>query len=397
MPRVDALITPLVLAWARERSGLTIVQAAAKADRPAEDLVAWETGQKRPTIAQARKLSKVYKRPLAIFYMPEPPKEFETLRDYRRLPEKAQRDFGPELLEVVRLAAEHQLWASEFLDEEGVPPVELVGFARIGDDPYEVADRIRKLVGVDVDEQVKCRNRYDALRLWLASTEAGGVFVFRRGGIDLGECRGFVISDAQAPFAFINSEDAYVGQLFTLAHELVHLSVSESGISNMESKGRYAFDDASAIESFCNRVAAETLVERHAFESAWQDTSPSSSIEDRISEVSRYFKVSEEVIARRLLDRGSISTSQYEDLRVTYRQRWLELKTAERARAKVRGGGPSYYRTMVTQNGLSFTQTVLGAYFGGRITGRTASGLLNVKVNNLSKLAEIAAVSTRGL
>lgn len=86
MPRVDALITPSVMRWARESAKLSVEEAASKIGRPIEDMTAWEEGTSRPTIPQARKTSEVYKRPFAVFYLPEPPKDFDTLRDFRSLP-----------------------------------------------------------------------------------------------------------------------------------------------------------------------------------------------------------------------------------------------------------------------------------------------------------------------
>lgn len=42
--RVEALVTSLVLRWARERARLSIEEAAGKLKRPVEDILAWEAG-----------------------------------------------------------------------------------------------------------------------------------------------------------------------------------------------------------------------------------------------------------------------------------------------------------------------------------------------------------------
>ena len=86
MPRVKANITPNVMAWARESCGYSLDDAASKIGRSVEEVSAWESGELQPTIPQARIASKVYKRPLAVFFLPEPPAVFSTLRDFRRLP-----------------------------------------------------------------------------------------------------------------------------------------------------------------------------------------------------------------------------------------------------------------------------------------------------------------------
>ena len=79
MPRAKANITPEVIKWARESCGYSVEEAASKIERSADEIAAWEEGDLKPTIPQARKASEVYKRPLAVFFLPEPPEDFQTL------------------------------------------------------------------------------------------------------------------------------------------------------------------------------------------------------------------------------------------------------------------------------------------------------------------------------
>ncbi len=102
MPRVKANITPRVMEWARESCGYSIEDAASKIGRSAEEISAWEIGELQPTIPQARRASEVYKRPLAVFFLPEPPADFHTLRDFRRLPSGYSREYSPHLNFLVR-------------------------------------------------------------------------------------------------------------------------------------------------------------------------------------------------------------------------------------------------------------------------------------------------------
>jgi transcriptional regulator with XRE-family HTH domain len=83
----DALIKPELLIWARQSAGFSLDAAAAKLRVSEDRLRSWEAGEARPTIAQLRTAAKTYKRPLAIFYLPEPPLDFQPLRDYRRVPD----------------------------------------------------------------------------------------------------------------------------------------------------------------------------------------------------------------------------------------------------------------------------------------------------------------------
>ncbi|MBI4744865.1 MAG: ImmA/IrrE family metallo-endopeptidase [Actinobacteria bacterium] len=387
MSKVEALITPSVIKWARVTAKISIEEASKKLKRPIEDIVAWETGTKKPSIAQARKASEVYKRPLAVFYLPEPPQDFDTLKDFRRLPRNESREYDSILTFLMRNAVAHQEWTIDFLRNEGTSELSYVGSSSIYDDPTVVAENILKVLEITPDNQCSCRTRDDALRLWILAAEKSGVFIFREGNIDLQKCRGFVLSDKLAPFIFLNSEDAKAAQLFTLVHELCHIWLDQSGISNIEEYGRYPSDEVSAIEQFCNRVASEALLHRQYFNVVWSKLDKAKSIEDRIEKTSKVFKISEETIARRLLDDNVIGNQKYQELRDYYQARWLEFKEKERKRLKLAGGGPTFYTTKAFNNGYSYTQTVIGAFNGGGLSGRDASMLLGVKVNHLAKLA----------
>jgi Zn-dependent peptidase ImmA (M78 family) len=232
--------------------------------------------------------------------------------------------------------------------------------------------------------------------LWIGRVEQAGIFVFRQGRLELEEVRGFVVSDGHSPFIFINSDDAKAAMIFTLAHELAHLWLDESGISNLEpSKGRRN-DEAVQIEQFCNKVAAEAVLKHVAFIDFWRKLDRSAALEDRIERVSREFKVSEEVVARRLRDMRSLTTARYLELRRGYQERWRQHKERETRRMKERGRGPSYYVSKIFNNGYSFTETVVTAFSSGAISGREASGLLDVKVNNLPRLATTAGIVLSG-
>ena len=82
MARLKALITPAVIKWARQRSCYSLEVASKKIRVNPEKLKEWESGKSLPTMTQARKMSQAYRRPLAVFYLPHPPKDFRTSRDF---------------------------------------------------------------------------------------------------------------------------------------------------------------------------------------------------------------------------------------------------------------------------------------------------------------------------
>lgn len=392
MSRIKAIVTASVMRWAREQAKLSLQEASDKIKRPVEDIQGWEDGSVRPSIAQARKASKVYRRPLAVFYLPEPPKDFETLRDFRTLPDTEQREYSPELALIMRTTHYRQEWMHDYLAAEGLAPLAFVGSAKLSDSPSDVAQAILKAIELTPKKQMKCKTRYDALRLWLDKIEAAGVFVFRQRQIELEEARGFVMSDDYAPFVFINSGDSQAGQLFTLAHELAHLWLGQSGVSNLEPVGRALDAETKEIERFCNKVAAEAIMEESLFNRQWRQQSSNLPLEERILKISNAFKVSEEMVARRLLEKGVIDRDRYLELRQRYQERWVEYESRARERMRSSGRGPSYYVTTLAKNGYSFTQTVVSAFISGEVSGRDASSLLDVKVNNIYRLGETAGI-----
>ena len=98
---VKALITPEVLKWARKRRiNLGINYAAKRLKIDPERLEAWENGADRPTFTQLKKIAKLYRTHISIFYLPEPPTDFQVLTDYRVLP---QRESATEEQQIYRL------------------------------------------------------------------------------------------------------------------------------------------------------------------------------------------------------------------------------------------------------------------------------------------------------
>jgi len=392
LSRIEALITSSVLRWAREKSKLSLEEASEKIKRPIEEIQAWEEGSQNPSIAQARKASEVYKRPLAVFFLPEPPLEFETLRDFRRLREGIRGEYRPELSLLIRTTLFRQRWMKDFLVSEGKQKLDFVGSISFKNNPIKVAKSIRKVLNISTEEQKKCETRKEARKLWFQKTEIAGIFIFCQRGIDLFEARGFLVSDDIAPFIFINSGDSKVAQIFSLAHELAHLWLNQSGVSNLEITGRFDDQEAQKSEIFCNKVATELVLEDREFTKEWANCGTDKALENKIQFISNIFKVSEEVVARRLFDKKIISEVKYLELREFYQDRWNEIKAKEQQRMRSSSSAPFYYVMTLSNNGYAFTQTVISAFMSGKLLGRDASSLLNVKINNFGKLGEKAGI-----
>jgi transcriptional regulator with XRE-family HTH domain len=180
MPRTpSALIDPSLLKWARSAAGMTTEEAAKRLSVRPERLMAWEKGKEPLTIAQLRAAARVYKRPLAVFYLPEPPRDFQPLRDFRRLPETEEERLSPQLQAAIRRAHSLREAALELRDMAGEPPTEAPRIDPAPRDPEAFAVLARERLGVSLATQLEWADPGRALSGWTAALEDLDVMVLQ--------------------------------------------------------------------------------------------------------------------------------------------------------------------------------------------------------------------------
>lgn len=380
-----AYITPNILKWARESARMSEEVAAAKVSVSIEKLQSWEKGDDQPTIRQAQELAKQYKRPFALFFLPDIPRDFQPLQDFRK---SGSKPLTTSSVFIIREIQQKQAWLSELHAEDGDAELPFVGRFTLKADPVRVANDILQTLKISPGQYTT----NNPIKEWISSAEVNGIFVSRtsfihsRLKLDSDELQGFAIADPYAPFIFINSDDWNAPQLFTFVHELAHIWIAATGVSNAIDIVQKDRDKLHPVELFCNEVAANALMPKELIQSIGNQK-----LQDygSVFQASKSLGVSSIAMIVRALNLNIISVPVYSKLRkqadIAYKD-FIKREEERKARQKTSSGGPDYYLLQLNRNSRLFTQTVLDAFRGGRIEPTLASSLLNVHVNKFQKL-----------
>lgn len=378
-------LQPTILRWARNRAGLSVDVLAQKMQVKPQRVLDWEENGEL-SFKQAEKLANITHTPFGYLYLPEPPQEALPINDFRTVGSEAVHHPSPDLLATLDQAQQIQSWFRDELIARGQEPLSFVGSLSQDVPIIEAANRIRQVAGFGENQQA--RTWEDALRQQIEQIENTGVLVLRNGivgnnthrPLSVDEFRGFALSDPYAPLIFINARDAKAAQMFTLAHELVHIWVGVSGISNFDK----TYADHHDVERFCNQVAAELLVPAAELQEQWSNAQ---SQNDWLQSLTRRFKVSSLVILRRLNDSALISPT-------TFQQRYQAEQDRFQAVATEQDGGGDFYRTQRSRLSRQFLQALIESTLEGRTPYRDALRLVGLsKVETFQELARDLAFS----
>ncbi len=362
-------LSPEILEWAADQSGSTLEEIARKISNKRAAVI--ERGELTP--AQAVKFSKFAGVPFGYLFLDSPPDQrTPPLADFRTLvePMPLSKDFYATFDDVEF----KQSWYRSYLQNEQVAPLSFVGrFSPGKSNAIEVAKDIRKTLGISDDEIQQQKSADDLYSLLAVKAEAIGILIFKNGivgnntrrALSVKEFRGFVISDKYAPAIFINGVDASAAWVFTLAHELAHIWLGESGISDTSPNSE------DKHERFCNAIAAEILIPSEQFLALWD--AANGDADTKIDFVRKHVKVSTYVIARRALEMGRISYDYYSHL----------YKTLSDASKNKSTSGGNFYNTFPLRNSKKFTEFVTSLAARGKISFREAGNLLNTNPNTV--------------
>lgn len=358
-----------MLTWARERAGLELAELEHRFPKLAQ----WEIGEAQPTLKQLDAFAKAVHVPVGYLFLPEPPQEALPIPDFRTMQGRGVRRPSANLLDMLYACQERQGWYREFAQTTRLPAAGFVGSAGLHNEPASVAARMARTLGFDLEARAACRTWEEALRTFIAQAESAGVLVMVSGivlsnthrTLDPEEFRGFALANPLAPLVFVNGADSKSGQMFTLAHELAHLWLGSSAVSDasaapLQGHGRE--------EVWCNAVAAELLVPLAALRPELRN---GEALDQALRRLARQFKVSTLVILRRLLDARWLDRAAFDRAWAAERARLQEI-------AGNAAGGGDFYRTTLARVGRRFTRALVESTLEGQTLYRDAFRMLGV-------------------
>ena len=361
-------VSKKIWAWAIRRSLLP--KASLLHDIP--HLASWIRGEVRPTIRQLEEFARKTRTPLGYLFLDEPPDEDLGLPDFRTKTARRPK-FSPDLIETVEDMLRRQQWMRAERIADGHEPLPFVGSAKKTLSPGIVASEIRRELQLNFDWAREYKSWENTLRAMRKAIERIGILVFFSSMVRTNtsrmlnpdEFRGFVLIDEYAPVIFVNTNDSQSAQMFTLAHELAHVWVGQSSLFDLSELQPHRDD----IERFCNAVAAEFLVPEQPFRDQWQLTGSTS----RFDAMSKLFRVSPLVIARRALDLGLITKTVFSRFYSRVQAQWRAMKKHRSEAA------PVFYQVQDLRLGNQFGLAVVRATKEGRLLYRDAYELTGLK------------------
>jgi Zn-dependent peptidase ImmA (M78 family)/DNA-binding XRE family transcriptional regulator len=380
---ITAHINGKMLTWARTRAGFE-QDRLAKGPVSTKKIKAWENGEEHPTQNQAMALAEKLGISYAMLFMPTvPAPDDPQIPDLRTIGGKRVKNPSLAFREVLNSTLVRQDWIRDERKDRGAKPLKFVGRFTVDNDPKKVAADMRGTLELSSTDRAQCPD-YEAFIKHLVSRAEGlGILVMRSAlvghdthrKLDVNEFRGFALNDPFAPVVFINDTDAKAAQVFTIAHEMVHIWIGEDGVSDRTPNQEK--ESANKIELFCDLVAAELLVPEAEFNKVWKD----GPVKAAAQATARYFRVSTLVALRRAKELSRISFDSFMNaVNEEYdRYRTLDQKKRDKQKEKDSQGG-NFWASFDIRNGKVLNTSVAEAVAANRTSFTEASTLLGVSI-----------------
>lgn len=375
-----AEVTPRIIKWAREHNTLTHKELAETVGVHENQIIKWEQGTTKPTFNQAGALAKALRIPFGYLFLSEPPALEVPLPDLRTRSDRRLLKISESLREVLYGALDRQEWYREYITDFRPRKLTFVGKFTLEGGPMKVAGSIRRLLAVNQPEREKARTQTAYLNSLIDKAEHAGILVMRSSvvgndtsrSLSTSDFQGFVITDEIAPVIFINGADFVSAQIFTLIHELAHIWIGQSGISNID-EASISHSKHQTVESFCNTAAVEVLVPESEFLKLWPEH------EREFYKLAGHFWVSPLVVLRRAFELNKIRRDEFFAV--------LNRMKSDRTRTKGRGLG-KYYINVATRHSPTVMELIIKDVQSGGTLIRDGARLLDMAVPTFAGFVE---------
>lgn len=303
-----------VLEWAVRQSGKTIQEVQIKFPKFDE----WLKKEVSPTFNQLVTFSSFTKIPFGYLVLQDVPEETLPLLEFRTVDTEEIQNPSRELIDTIKDMEKKQNWMREYMLDENYSSNNLIGALEFSDrlNFTDVADFIRESYGIPIAWHNNVNSKINSFDYLKDKISNKGVLVMQNGTalgnthrpLDPSEFRAFALIDNYAPLIFINTKDTLSGKVFSILHELVHLTIGENSLYNKQFYNGNKFKNN--LEIFCNSVAAELVVPESTFNQEWERFKENDVLL-KIEHLATFYKISTVVIARKALEKKFISREIY--------------------------------------------------------------------------------------
>lgn len=365
-------INPEILSWARESAGYSLEDVCASSSLKKYN--EWENGTDFPTYAQLEIIASKFKRPLAIFFFPEVPQEITPKKSFRTIPEYELDMLSPVINFLFRKGLSMQENLKELKENQNTDYLNFIEqIGHIDKFDSSTLTRIRTLLEVPIETQYDTNTREDMFEIWRNAFADIGIYVFKEAFKD-DNVGGFCLYDDMYPVIFVNNSTTKNRQIFTLFHELAHLLLKGNHV-DLANRG-YIEDlpsDSKNIEIICNKFAGDFLVPNGIFNSMIATKRINEAF---IEQLANKFMVSQEVIARKLLDKNIISNLYYNKISDSLKE----------VAQKNKSGKGHYYYSQIAYLGKRYIELIFDKYNSRSISFEQAVDYSGIKAKNFGKL-----------
>jgi Zn-dependent peptidase ImmA (M78 family)/transcriptional regulator with XRE-family HTH domain len=374
--RVD--VSTELITWARERSGVAFDDLSRRFPK----LEDWETGVTSPTLKQLESFANATHTPVGFFFLPEPPEERLPLPDFRTMRDEAIRRPSPDLLETIFSTQQRQQWYRDYALAIGEEQVEIVRSLTVATSVIDASATMQD--ALDFEPGGRGRSWSEAFRRLADHAEDLGVLVMVNGIVGSNthrklnpkEFRGFALIDEYAPVVFVNGVDTKAAQIFTLVHELAHIWLGQSALTDVDGGSMQGND----VERWCNQVAAELLVPLDVLRSDYRG---GGQLTDELDRLAAKFRTSTLVVLRRIYEAGYLQWDVYRSAYRAEEERVLAFLEEDRG-----DGGGNFYNTQPMRTSRRFARAITASALEGRTLYRDAFQMLGLKkVSTFNELA----------